>query len=130
MAHRLLRGLQGAVKNLVVYQQPKPINHFLKSSTRNYISEYMHKSAVEGNIARFIRNEIQYELDHSPPIEVFLHLFCFHKQYFFSPLFCFGWQFGGLIQRWISGMGQPPFGFCRFSFALYVSFFLSFYLGI
>ncbi|KAL8507109.1 hypothetical protein ACS0TY_017845 [Phlomoides rotata] len=77
MAHRLVRGLRGAVKNLVVYHQPKPINHFLKSSTRNYLSEYMHKSAVEGNIARFIRNEIQYELDHSPPIELVFGFYSF-----------------------------------------------------
>ncbi|XP_004515528.1 uncharacterized protein At2g39795, mitochondrial isoform X1 [Cicer arietinum] len=35
-------------------------------SRRNYISE-MRKKAFEGNIARLIRNEIQYELQSSPP---------------------------------------------------------------
>ncbi|KAH6781978.1 Mitochondrial glycoprotein family protein [Perilla frutescens var. hirtella] len=66
MAHRIVRGLRGAVKNLVFQHPPKPINQFLKSSTRNYASD-MQKSAFEGNILRLIRNEIQYELDHSPP---------------------------------------------------------------
>ncbi|KAK6139571.1 hypothetical protein DH2020_026688 [Rehmannia glutinosa] len=68
MALRLVRGLRGAVKNVVLQQQSKPVNHFLKSSTRNYVSE-MRKSAFESNILRLIRNEIQYELDHSPPSE-------------------------------------------------------------
>ncbi|KAI3455255.1 hypothetical protein Pfo_011918 [Paulownia fortunei] len=73
MAHRLVRGLRGAVKNLVLQQQSKPINHFLKSSTRNYVSE-MRKTAFEGNILRLIRNEIQYELDRSPPFEQWIRL--------------------------------------------------------
>ncbi|KAL6559772.1 hypothetical protein OROGR_004889 [Orobanche gracilis] len=68
MALRLVRGLRGAVKNIVLHQQTIPINHFLKSSTRNYVSD-MRKSAFEGNILRLIRNEIQYELDRSPPFE-------------------------------------------------------------
>ncbi|KAL6584928.1 hypothetical protein OROMI_004217 [Orobanche minor] len=68
MALRLVRGLRGAVKNIVLHQQTKPINHFLKSSTRNYVLD-MRKSAFEGNILRLIRNEIQYELDRSPPSE-------------------------------------------------------------
>ncbi|XP_010537887.1 PREDICTED: uncharacterized protein At2g39795, mitochondrial-like [Tarenaya hassleriana] len=38
-------------------------------STGSYVSE-MRKSAFEGNILRLIRNEIQYELDHSPPLQV------------------------------------------------------------
>ncbi|GFP82774.1 uncharacterized protein at2g39795 mitochondrial [Phtheirospermum japonicum] len=68
MAFRLVRELR-AVKNIIVlHQQSKPINHFLKSSTRNYMSE-MRKSAFEGNILRLLRNEIQYELDRSPPSE-------------------------------------------------------------
>ncbi|KAL7099621.1 hypothetical protein ACP275_09G096100 [Erythranthe tilingii] len=68
MAHRLARGLRGAVKNIVFQQQIKPSNHFLKSPIRNYMSE-MRKSAFEGNMLRLIRSEIQYELDHSPPSE-------------------------------------------------------------
>ncbi|KAK4267630.1 hypothetical protein QN277_024383 [Acacia crassicarpa] len=34
--------------------------------TYSYVSE-MRKSAFEGNILRYLRNEIQYELEHSPP---------------------------------------------------------------
>ncbi|KAL2242744.1 uncharacterized protein At2g39795, mitochondrial [Sesamum indicum] len=69
MAHRLVRGLRGAVRNLILLrQQSEPTNQFLKSSTRNYVSE-MRNSAFEANILRLIRNEIQYELDHSPPAE-------------------------------------------------------------
>lgn len=40
---------------------------------RTYISE-MRKSAFEGNMLRLLRNEIQYELDRSPPNEVRTHL--------------------------------------------------------
>ncbi|XP_042055933.1 uncharacterized protein At2g39795, mitochondrial-like isoform X2 [Salvia splendens] len=68
MAHRIVRGLRGAVRTLVFHQFPKPLNQFLTSSTRNYATD-MRKSAFEGNIVRLIRNEIQYELDHSPPSE-------------------------------------------------------------
>ncbi|KAG8379738.1 hypothetical protein BUALT_Bualt07G0120600 [Buddleja alternifolia] len=70
MAHRLVRGLRGAVKSLVLQQQQqsKPLNYFLKSSTRNYVTD-MRKSAFEANILRLIRNEIQYERDLSPPFE-------------------------------------------------------------
>ncbi|XP_051148029.1 uncharacterized protein At2g39795, mitochondrial-like [Andrographis paniculata] len=70
MAHRLLlRGLRGAVRNLVTRQQSNPLNYCHKSSIRNYVSE-MRKSAFEGNILRLIRNEIQYELERSPPSEL------------------------------------------------------------
>ncbi|XP_057794935.1 uncharacterized protein At2g39795, mitochondrial-like [Salvia miltiorrhiza] len=65
MAHRLVRGLRGAVRTLVFHQPPKPLTQFL-TPTRNYVND-MRKSAFEGNIARLIRSEIQYELDHSPP---------------------------------------------------------------
>lgn len=43
-------------------------------SSGSYVSE-MRKSAFEGNILRLIRSEIQSELDHSPPLKVFLQLF-------------------------------------------------------
>ncbi|KAL0354857.1 UNVERIFIED_CONTAM: hypothetical protein Sradi_3932600 [Sesamum radiatum] len=90
MAHRLVRGLRGAVRNLVLLrQQSEPINHFLKSSTRNYVPE-MRKSAFEANILRLIRNEIQYELDRSPPAELLLVLFLLLSAYILDPLFCFG----------------------------------------
>ncbi|PIN04131.1 MAM33, mitochondrial matrix glycoprotein [Handroanthus impetiginosus] len=68
MVHRLVRGLRGAVKNLLQQRQCRPGNYFLRTSTRNYVPE-MRKSAFEGNILRLIRNEIQYELDHSPQFE-------------------------------------------------------------
>ncbi|KAL1551328.1 hypothetical protein AAHA92_19187 [Salvia divinorum] len=68
MAHRIVRGLRGAVRTIVFHQPRKPLNQFLTSSTRNYATD-MRKSAFEGNIVRLIRNEIQYELDHSPPPE-------------------------------------------------------------
>lgn len=46
------------------------------NSSRNYISE-MRKEVFEGNILRLLRNEIQYELDHSPPSQPIpeFHLF-------------------------------------------------------
>lgn len=56
------------MKNLVRQQPQKPTDQFLKSSIRNYAAD-MRKSAFEGNILRLIRNEVQYELDHSPPSE-------------------------------------------------------------
>ncbi|ANM57729.1 putative mitochondrial glycoprotein [Arabidopsis thaliana] len=37
-------------------------------SSGSYVSE-MQKSAFQGNILRLIRNEIEYELDHSPPLQ-------------------------------------------------------------
>ncbi|XP_006302695.2 uncharacterized protein At2g39795, mitochondrial [Capsella rubella] len=37
-------------------------------SSGSYVSE-MQKSAFQGNILRLIRNEIDYELDHSPPLQ-------------------------------------------------------------
>lgn len=37
--------------------------------SRSYISD-MRKSAFEGNILRLLRNEIQYELERSPPVQV------------------------------------------------------------
>ncbi|KAA8541975.1 hypothetical protein F0562_023127 [Nyssa sinensis] len=68
MAHRLIRTLRRALlfplssytKTLVI-QQPS-----LLLKTRSYVSD-MRKSAFEGNILRLLRNEIQYELDRSPP---------------------------------------------------------------
>lgn len=41
---------------------------FLKT-LRHYISD-MRRSAFEGNILRLLRNEIRYELDRSPPVQV------------------------------------------------------------
>ena len=38
-------------------------------SSGSYVSE-MQKSAFQGNICRLIRNEIDYELNHSPPLQV------------------------------------------------------------
>jgi len=62
-------------------QQPQLcISHHL--FRRSYISE-MRKSAFEGNILRLLRNEIQYELQSSPPNDVrFLFPFPsnFHSQ--------------------------------------------------
>lgn len=83
MAHRLVRGVRGAVRNLVFHQQTKPINRFLQSSTQDYASE-MRKSAFEGNILRLIRSEIQYELDHSPTSKVLQTLFFHLHALFFS----------------------------------------------
>ncbi|KAL3511956.1 hypothetical protein ACH5RR_024673 [Cinchona calisaya] len=69
MGHRLIRPLRGTITRLL-QQQPKLLpttNVFLNpNSSRNYISE-MRKEAFEGNILRLLRNEIQYELDRSPP---------------------------------------------------------------
>lgn len=65
---------------LVHHPQPQPHEPILKISRnscfqtaqhRNYISE-MRKLAFEGNIIRLLRNEIQYELERSPPTQVFL----------------------------------------------------------
>ncbi|KAL3835490.1 hypothetical protein ACJIZ3_010226 [Penstemon smallii] len=69
MAHRLVRGLRGVAKSLLLEQQYKPLNFIFRNASRNYVSE-MRKSAFEGNILRLIRNEIQYELDRSPPSEL------------------------------------------------------------
>lgn len=64
----------------VHHPQPQPHEPILKitrnfcfqtAQHRNYISE-MHKLAFEGNIIRLLRNEIQYELERSPPTQVFL----------------------------------------------------------
>ncbi|KAE9467707.1 hypothetical protein C3L33_00388, partial [Rhododendron williamsianum] len=69
MAYRLLRPLRRTLlsplrshsKTLVPHQQPS-------FSLRTYVTE-MRKSAFEGNILRLLRNEIQYELDRSPPFQ-------------------------------------------------------------
>ncbi|KAL2453489.1 Mitochondrial glycoprotein family protein [Abeliophyllum distichum] len=66
MAYRLVRSIRGTLKYFVLQQQSKSVSNVFKSSTRNYVAE-MRKSAFEGNIIRLIRNEIQYELDRSPP---------------------------------------------------------------
>ncbi|XP_044486496.1 uncharacterized protein At2g39795, mitochondrial-like isoform X3 [Mangifera indica] len=42
------------------------LNPTSQTTIRNYISE-MRKSAIEGNILRLLRSEIQYELERSPP---------------------------------------------------------------
>ncbi|EPS72644.1 hypothetical protein M569_02113 [Genlisea aurea] len=73
MAHRNLRGLRGAVKNFVEQRRTNPRIQNFQYCTGNYASE-MRKRAFEGNILRLIRNEIQYEADHStsfqPPQEL------------------------------------------------------------
>ncbi|PSR89353.1 Mitochondrial glycoprotein [Actinidia chinensis var. chinensis] len=69
MARRLLRPLSRTLlsplssftKKLIPHQQP-----YLSFETRTYVSE-MRKSAFEGNLLRLLRNEIHYELEHSPP---------------------------------------------------------------
>ncbi|XP_057514604.1 uncharacterized protein LOC130796292 [Actinidia eriantha] len=69
MARRLLRPLRRTLlsplssvdKTLILQTQPS-----LSLQTRAYISE-MRKSTFEGNLLRLLRNEIHYELDHSPP---------------------------------------------------------------
>ncbi|CAH2067955.1 unnamed protein product [Thlaspi arvense] len=62
----------------IAYRNPKiglPSSHNPKFaisrrclSSGSYVSE-MQKSAFQGNICRLIRNEIDYELDHSPPLQ-------------------------------------------------------------
>ncbi|CAN8233528.1 unnamed protein product [Cochlearia groenlandica] len=50
-------------------QNPKfSIGQYRCLSTGSYVSE-MQKSAFQGNICRLIRNEIEYEIDHSPPLQ-------------------------------------------------------------
>ncbi|CAA3030605.1 Mitochondrial acidic MAM33 [Olea europaea subsp. europaea] len=67
MAHRFVRSLRGTL-NYLALQQSKPVGNVFQSSSRTYVAE-MRKSAFEGNILRLIRNEIQYELDRSPPLQ-------------------------------------------------------------
>ncbi|KAL1198614.1 hypothetical protein V5N11_011263 [Cardamine amara subsp. amara] len=80
---RFVRCLRRSVFSIsspsIAYRNPKigfPSNQnpkFLISrrclSSGSYVSE-MQKSAFEGNILRLIRNEIEYELDHSPPLQL------------------------------------------------------------
>ena len=99
---RLIRPLRKALINppqtLIPLQNPishllynskmgEEINPFLLSQTKNSIRRYymseMRKSAFKDNILRLIRNEIQYELDRSPPKQVLFFLICF---YFISML--------------------------------------------
>ncbi|XP_044486494.1 uncharacterized protein At2g39795, mitochondrial-like isoform X1 [Mangifera indica] len=47
------------------------LNPTSQTTIRNYISE-MRKSAIEGNILRLLRSEIQYELERSPPKQPWL----------------------------------------------------------
>ncbi|ESW07797.1 hypothetical protein PHAVU_010G159900 [Phaseolus vulgaris] len=67
---RLIRSLRKSLTLTLTHQfhhQQQPqlcISHHL--FRRSYISE-MRKSAFEGNILRLLRNEIQYELQSSPP---------------------------------------------------------------
>ncbi|KAJ4718608.1 Mitochondrial glycoprotein family protein [Melia azedarach] len=56
--------------SLFVSSLNNPISEITR---RNYIAE-MRKSAFEGNILRLLRNEIQYELERSPPKQVRLRL--------------------------------------------------------
>ncbi|VVA95864.1 unnamed protein product [Arabis nemorensis] len=76
---RFVRCLKRTVfSSSIAYRNPKiglPTNQkpkFLIShrclSSGSYVSE-MQKSAFQGNILRLIRNEIEYELDHSPPFQ-------------------------------------------------------------
>lgn len=51
-------------------QNPKFLISHRCLSSGSYVSE-MQRSAFQGNIVRLIRNEIEYELDHSPPLQVF-----------------------------------------------------------
>ncbi|KAI9076021.1 hypothetical protein K1719_042037 [Acacia pycnantha] len=51
-----------ATRNNIAIHNPM----FYFRRTYSYVSE-MRKSAFEGNILRYLRNEIQYELEHSPP---------------------------------------------------------------
>ncbi|XAR67828.1 hypothetical protein NMG60_11002749 [Bertholletia excelsa] len=60
---RSLLSLRFTQNFLIPQQQPN-----VPLQTRNYISE-MRKLAFEGNILRLLRNEIQYELDRSPPLQ-------------------------------------------------------------
>lgn len=83
MAHRLSRSLRRATtirtipKTLI--QEPSLLHSYVLHedeklnflSRRSYITE-MQKSAFEGNILRLLRNEIRYELEHSPPTQVLL----------------------------------------------------------
>ncbi|KAM7483585.1 hypothetical protein LguiB_008168 [Lonicera macranthoides] len=91
MAHRLIRSLRRRTtpnvssyfhsKTLIQQPPPRSFHHFIQEKQsfthklnpldeqrRNYISE-MRKSAFEGNILRLLRNEIQYELERSPPTQ-------------------------------------------------------------
>lgn len=66
MAHRVIRGFQGAAKSVGLHQKSRPVGNFSRIITTNYMSE-MEKSTFEGKILRLIGYEIQYELDRSPP---------------------------------------------------------------
>lgn len=70
------RSLQFAVGKFIFPFNPKLSAQY----SRNYISE-MRKYAFEGNILRLLRNEIQYELERSPPTEVTSSFNCFHFDY-------------------------------------------------
>ncbi|GLT74951.1 hypothetical protein SLA2020_467130 [Shorea laevis] len=70
---RLIRPLRRILsspcpKSIILYQHQNPtaISNTTSQFARNYISE-MRKSALEDNILRLLRNEIQYELERSPP---------------------------------------------------------------
>ncbi|KZV22608.1 hypothetical protein F511_02625 [Dorcoceras hygrometricum] len=66
MARRLIEGLRGAANSVGLHQKSRPNGSFSRIITRNYMSE-MEKATFEGKILRLIRNEVQYELDRSPP---------------------------------------------------------------
>ncbi|KAF7814481.1 MAM33 domain-containing protein [Senna tora] len=66
---RLFRSLRKTLVQVLHHRRyglssETPLSHSRR--TYSYVSE-MRKSAFEGNILRLLRNEIQYELEHSPP---------------------------------------------------------------
>lgn len=116
---RLIRPLRKALINppqtLIPLQNPtshllynnkmgEEINPFLISQThnsirRNYMSE-TRKSAFKDNLLRLVRNEIQYELDRSPPKQVLFYLLLFHfNAYLLSlPVFLYASLFLSLYE--------------------------------
>ncbi|CAK9186811.1 unnamed protein product [Ilex paraguariensis] len=74
MAYRLIRPLRrittetlaSPLSSFSISKTLTAIQPQLQQTRRSYVSE-MRKSAFEGNIIRLLRNEIQYELDRSPP---------------------------------------------------------------
>ncbi|XP_044479629.1 uncharacterized protein At2g39795, mitochondrial-like [Mangifera indica] len=67
----LMKSLKRTCVLFIISKQNKSLftsnlNPISQTTRRNYVSE-MRKSAFEGNVLRLLRNEIQYELEHSPP---------------------------------------------------------------
>ncbi|CAK9186810.1 unnamed protein product [Ilex paraguariensis] len=77
MAYRLIRPLRrittetlaSPLSSFSISKTLTAIQPQLQQTRRSYVSE-MRKSAFEGNIIRLLRNEIQYELDRSPPSQL------------------------------------------------------------